>query len=190
MIQTVTPSTRWTTVADSVVLDASVAIAYLDDEVGTRAARMAVAAWTNSSAELLVPSHFWLEVTNVLVGRRRLDPAEVIGHYVELDNLGLRTVEPDRPLLLLAMDQMIRHSLSAYDAVYLALALSTQSKLATLDRRLAESAGDAGMLIGSTGVSERRATYEVDRPDYTGWAHTAVVGAHIAELRRQVLAET
>ena len=43
--------------------------------------------------------------------------------------------------------------------------------------------------IGSSGVSEGRATYEADRPDYTGWAHTAVVGAHIAELRKKALLE-
>ena len=175
--------------AERVVLDASVAIAHLRDEVGTPATRAAVAAWTNSRAELVVPAHFWIEIANVLVGRRRLDPAEMVAHLVDLDDMGLRTVEPDRPLLLLAIDQMVRHGLSAYDAMYLALALSTESKLATLDRRLAEAAGSAGMLIGSTGVSEAQAEYQAPSEDYSGWSRTAIVGRHIAELRRQALAE-
>ena len=88
------------------------------------------------------------------------------------------------------LDHMVRSGLTANDAMYLALALATDSKLATLNRRLADAAGDAGMLIGSAGISEHRAAYQPDLPDYSGWAHTAVVGAHIAELRREALAET
>jgi predicted nucleic acid-binding protein len=176
--------------ADRVVVDASVAIAYLLDEIGTPAGRAVVAHWTATSAELLVPSHFWIEVTHVLLGRRRLPPDEVVGHLVDLDHFGIRTIEVDRPLLLLAMDQMVRSGLSAYDAVYLALALSTDSRLATLDRRLAAAAGDAAWLIGSSGVSETRAEYRSGNDAYAGWSHTAVVGAHIAELRRRALAET
>lgn len=177
-------------VADRVVVDASVAIAYLLDEVGTSAARAAVTSWTAAATELLVPSHFWIEVTHVLLGRRRIPPDEVIADLVDLDGLNVQTIEVDRPLLLLAMDRMVRSGLSAYDATYLALALSTGSRLATLDRRLATAAGDAAWLIGASGVSEPRAEYVPDADVYAGWAHTAVVGAHIAELRRQALADS
>lgn len=172
------------------MVDASVAVAFLRDEIGTPPARAAVATWAETSRELLVPSHFWLELGNVLVGRYRQPPTVVVEHFVDLDALGIRTIEPDRPLLLLAIDEMLRFRLSAYDAIYLALALSTDSKLATLDRRLAEAAGDAGLLIGSGGVSESLVGYQTASEDYTGWAHTAAVGAHIAELRRRTLAET
>lgn len=175
--------------ADRVVVDASVALAYLRREVGSALARDAILGWSASSTELLVPSHFWIEVTHVLGRHRGFDPADVVADYVNLDHLGLKTIELDRPLLLLALDQMASSALSAYDAVYLALALSTQSKLATLDRRLAEAAGPAGLLIGPPGISEARAHYQAERPDYTGWTHTAEVGAHIAELRKKALAE-
>jgi len=84
---------------------------------------------------------------------------------------------------------MVRSRLSAYDAIYLALALSTDSRLATLDRRLAEAAGDAGLLIGDARVSEPRSAYRADADSYAGWSHTAIVGAHIAELRRQAQLE-
>jgi len=175
-------------VADRVVVDASVALAYLTPEVGSLAAKEAISGWLTSETQMLVPSLFWLEVTNRLGRRSGIGPEEIVATFVDLDGLELTTVELDRPLLLLAIDQMVRSGLSAYDAIYLALALSTDSKLATLDRRLAEAAGDGGLLIGSFGVSDGTAAYRTDRPDYTGWANTAVVGAHIAELRRQALA--
>ena len=178
--------------ADRVVVDASVALAHLFDETGTPAARAVVAEWTRSSTELLVPSHFWIEVANALVLGNGFGPGEVVAEFVNLDDLGLTTVELDRPLLLLAIEQMARYRLSAYDAIYLALALATESKLATLDRRLAEAAGDVGILIGGDGsgrISEASSTYRGSEA-YAGWAYSAVVGAHIAELRRQALAET
>jgi predicted nucleic acid-binding protein len=178
------------TVADRVVIDASVGVAFLTKEVHTQHATSAIDAWRASATELLVPAHFWLELTNVLIGRKAISAEGVIAAFLDLDNLGLRTVESDRPLLLLATNEMISAQLSAYDAIYLALALSTGSKLATLDRRLAEAAGDAGMLIGSTGVSEPRVAYRTDPNAYTGWAHSAAVGAHIADLRREALADT
>ncbi len=178
---------------ERIVVDASVALAYLLDESGTPASQAAIDQWTAESADMLVPSHFWIEVTHVLGRRRGFAPAHLVTNLVDLDGLDLRTVELDRPMLLLAIEQMARFRLSAYDAIYLALALATDSKLATLDRRLAEAAGEVGMLIGA-GVSGRLAeissTYRANSEDYTGWAHTAVVGAHIAELRRQALAET
>ncbi len=175
-----------TNVVERVVVDASVALAFLRDEIGTPPARAAVATWAETSRELLVPSHFWLEVTNVLGGRYAQPPSAVVEHFVDLDVLGVRAIEPDRPLLLLAIDQMVRSGLSAYDAMYLALALSMHARLATLDRRLAEAAGEQGVLIGSTGrgAAESRAAYSPNRETYAGWSHSAIVGAHIAELRR------
>jgi len=178
--------------ADRVVIDASVALAYLTPEVGTPDAKHAVAAWQASAAELLVPYHFWLEVTNVLGRRPGVGPGDIVAMFVDLDYLELQTIDLDRPLLLLAIDQMVRSRLTAYDAVYLAVALATKARLATLDRRLAEAAGEIGILIGAGGsgrISDISSTYRVDSEAYAGWTHTAVVGHHIAELRRQVLAE-
>ena len=179
--------------ADRVVIDASVVLAYLTPEVGSHDAKDAIAAWRASATELVVPAHFWLEITNVLGRRPGLGPQDVVAMFVDLDYLELQTIELDRPLVLLALDQMVRSGLTVYDAVYLALALSIKGRLATLDRRLAEAAGDAGMLIGSGGagrISETTSTYRADAGEYVGWAHTALVGAHIAELRRQALARS
>lgn len=175
---------------DRFVIDASVAVAYLVDEVGSLPAQAAIADWQTRSAKLVVPSHFWLEVTNALVRGNGFSPAEVVAELVDMDVLELTTIEPDRPLLLLAIDQMVRKGLTAYDAIYLALALATDARLATLDRRLAAAAGNAGMLIGAAGIAEPVADYLPDAETNAGWTHSAVVGAHIAELRRRALAET
>lgn len=176
--------------ADRVVVDASVALAYLTPEVGSKDVKNAVAQWQASATQLVVPAHFWLEVTNALVRRPGLGPEDVVAMFVDLDYLELQTIDLDRPLILLTLDYMVRSGLTAYDAIYLALAMSTGARLATLDRRLAEAAGDIGILVGSPGegrISEEQAAYRIS--PYDGWAHTAVVGAHIAELRRQALAE-
>jgi len=169
-----------------------VALACLRNEVGTAAARAAVAGWNDSSTELLVPSHFWIEVTNTLIRRHARPPADVVEALVYLDELGVRTDEPDRPQLLLAIDHMVRAGLSAYDAMYLALALSMDARLATLDRRLAEAAGEAGLLIGPAGkgLAESLGGYCSTRETHAGWSYSAIVGAHIAELRRKAAAGT
>jgi hypothetical protein len=108
---------------------------------------------------------------------------------LELDGVAITTVEVDRPLLLLAASEMETHGLSGYDAVYLALAQSLDAHLATLDGRLADAAGDRALRLGggSRSVSEPRVSH--GRPEaMASWAHSAVVGAHIAELRARALA--
>jgi predicted nucleic acid-binding protein len=189
-IRTVIPNTRKTSVSERFVIDASVAIASLRDERYSSPVRTALRRWSTSGIELFVHSHFWLEVTNSLIRRHGYLPSQVVEDLVNLDRLGLQTIELDRPLLLLAMDPMVEFGLSAYDAVYLALARATGSRLATLDARLAAAGGAIGLLL--TGEEPRRlsetpATYRSAALD-PGWAHSAVVGAEIARLRREFAA--
>lgn len=184
-------SIRRTWLAERVVIDASVAVALVVSEIGSPSARAAVGSWSAAGTELLVPSHFWIEVTNALVRRHARSAADVIEDLVVLDDLALRTVDLDRPMLLLALDQMERSRLSAYDAMYLALALSTGATLATFDRRLADAAGAHASLIGDPGprrLAEHAQPYGEAREPAPSWARSAVVGAHIAELRRRVIA--
>ena len=136
----------------------------------------------------MVPSHFWLEVTNSLIRRHGYLPSQVVEDLVNLDGLHLQSIDLDRPLLLLVIDPMAEFGLSAYDGIYLALARATGSRLATLDARLATAAGELGLLL--TGeeprrLSETAAEYGSGNPAAAAWAHSAVVGAEIARLRRQ-----
>jgi predicted nucleic acid-binding protein len=129
---------------------------------------------------VLVPAHFWLEVANAL-GRRRGWPAdEIVTAFRELDELGLQTIDPDRPTLLLTVDLVARHGLTSYDAAYLALAQSADADLLTLDADLAAAAGTRSVLSGmprTRRLHEELAPYETA----TTWANH---GRYLAELRR------
>jgi hypothetical protein len=84
---------------------------------------------------------------------------------------------------------METHRLSGYDAVYLALTMALDARLATLDDRLADAAGDRALRLGRgrRAISEPDAPY--GRPEaLAAWAHSAVIGAHIAKLRARALA--
>jgi predicted nucleic acid-binding protein len=180
--------------AERIVMDASVAIAHLHDEVGTAAVDAALLAWSGAGLSLVVPAVFWIEVLNSLGTRHRYSAAQAAEALRELDELDLETVEADRPSHLLIADAVERHGMSAYDATYLVLAQLLDAPLATLGRRLAVAAGPLGLLIGgpdgaqpgatrpfAPGTRETRLPY--DRPStlpvYAG------LGAYLGELRRR-----
>jgi predicted nucleic acid-binding protein len=162
---------------DRLVVDASVAVGILLREPGSEEVhgRLAGAA----GGELLVPEHFWLEVTNGLVRRYACKPNDVVAALRELDEMQLVTVALDRPAILHGLELMARHGLTAYDAAYLALAEVTDAQLLTLDRRLAEAAGDRSAVRPRPRTHEGVEPYgsPIAVPDWT--AH----GRYLAELR-------
>ena len=188
MTLTAIPSTRKTSVNERLVIDASVAIAFLREERYSSPVREALRIWSTEGTELMVPSHFWLEVTNSLIRRHGNSPNQVVEELINLDRLELQTIYLDRPLLLLVIEPMAELGLSAYDGIYLALARATGSRLATLDARLAAAAGDLGLLLSGEEprrLSETAAVYGRVTDGAAAWAHSAAVGAEIARLRRQ-----
>lgn len=113
----------------------------------------ALTAWNERESRLLVPSLFWAEVLNALHRRHGWTAARVAEGLMTLDGLEITTVEVDRPLLLLAASQMDAFGLTSYDALYLALALTVDGRLATFDDRLAQAAGDRAVPLGPGGRS-------------------------------------
>lgn len=179
--------------ADRLVIDASVALALLREEAGSGRVKALLSSWSMAQYELLVPSHFWLEVSNSLIRRHRWSGEEVVEGLVRLDEVGLLTIALDRPMLLFALERMASLRLSAYDAVYLCLAIAEDARLATLDGALAAAAGDLGVVVGDDQgrrLSESTTPYQrTPLADAAStWSRSAVVGAHIAELRRRTLA--
>lgn len=167
--------------ARPVIVDASIAVAIVRKEPAGSASAAAISRSTRDGARIVVPSHFWLEVANALVGRRRWPGAKVLQAIHDLDRLRLETVELDRALVILAIDMSERHGLTAYDAAYLALAVVLDGSLMTLDARLGTAAGSRALTFGPTRLSEMPAVYEheVTWPNYKG------ASAYLARLRAE-----
>lgn len=127
------------------VIDASLAAAWLLPEAYTEEAEAVVAS---IDIPCPVPSLFWFEIRNILTVSERRGRIGTGGAlvYMErvrrlpLDDAGIGS---DGSILLLAA----AHSLSAYDAAYLALANNRNVSLATLDRKLASAARREGVTV-------------------------------------------
>lgn len=169
-----------------VVLDASIAITFALRQPGVDEVDRRIEGWLAQRVQLSVPTHFWLEVSNVLVRRHRLTGALAMEAIHTLDELGASTIPVDRPMLLLALDRAERFGLTTYDAAYLALAETLDAILYTSDRALLAAAGSRGLAVAGAmdhRLSEVPATYGSERrpswPDYAG------VSAYLSKLRAE-----
>ena len=93
---------------DRVIVDASVGIAYVRDEVTTAAVDRAATTWSRRGTQLAVPAVFWTEIVNVLGTKHRYRAAQTAEALRELDEVGLETVEIGRPEMLLVADAVDR----------------------------------------------------------------------------------
>jgi len=166
------------------VVDAAAALAISLQEPTSERAESILRERSLAGGALLVPAIFWLEVVNVLVRRYHQPPGLVLEEIVDLEGLGLESVELDRPQLLLTIDVVARYGLSAYDAAYLALAESADAQLLTGDRRLAAAAGARALRLD--GGREIRET----KQPYTGsWATWPGAAAYLKELRARIVSQ-
>ena len=130
------------------VLDSSVTMAWvLRDEQSAQAD-----AALEQVAEIggIAPALWWVEVRNVLViaeRRGRLTQEDTATAVQAIDALGIHLDHaPDNASLL----QLARtHGLSAYDALYLELAVRQQRPLATLDHKLRAAAQAEGLTLAA-----------------------------------------
>ncbi|WP_313606798.1 type II toxin-antitoxin system VapC family toxin [Rhizobium sp.] len=127
------------------VVDASMAAAWLLPEEHSDAAEVVIA----SMSELCpVPSLFWFEIRNILTMAERRGRIAKGGALINMERVRRLPLDDagiggDGSVLLLAAG----HSLSAYDAAYLALAINRGVPLATLDRKLAAAARKEGVPV-------------------------------------------
>ena len=170
----------------SAVIDASIAIASIRQEPGWKEIDERLATWHRAGRSLIVPSQFWLEVSNALLRQHRMKGSHLIEAVQRLDAIGIATVELDRPLLLLALDLAERHGLTMYDAAYLAVAETVGGLLFSADRELLAAAGPRGVSPASSPdhrLSEVPTAYGSGQrptwPDYSG------ASAYLAKLRSE-----
>lgn len=129
----------------AVVIDASATLAWLfgEDDPNNWLAAQA------SAAPLLAPAHWRLEVVNAVIvkERRRLITRPQGDRFLQiLDALPIVTVQPRPEQTLGQLADLARsHQLTAYDAIYLELAISAQASLATLDNNLQDATRRLGL---------------------------------------------
>ncbi|MGO4568770.1 type II toxin-antitoxin system VapC family toxin [Rhizobium sp. 2YAF20] len=130
----------------SFILDASIAAAwFLPDEQHDVADRLMADL---RSTVALVPALFWVETRNLfLVAERRgrLRPGEALLLMTQLRGLPLEDAGSGGDGLVL--DLAARHTLTGYDASYVALAKTQGLPLATGDRKMAAAARSEAIAI-------------------------------------------
>ena len=133
----------------SFVLDCSVAMSWVFPDEATEATDQLRESLVDGRA--FVPALWPIEVANVLLvatRRRRIDRTEWsrISRNLEALPLVIDPVSTSR-IWEEVLDIAHAHRLSAYDAMYLELAIRMQLPLATLDRALATAARAAGVAV-------------------------------------------
>jgi predicted nucleic acid-binding protein len=131
------------------VLDCSVASTWMfKDEATAQTVKLLQRLETEAA---LVPGLWFLEITNVLAiaeRKGRVTAAQTTEFLSELSKLDL---EVDLSASERAFDHLLplcrSHHLTAYDAVYLALAMRRQLPLASLDESLRKAARKAGVKL-------------------------------------------
>lgn len=141
------------------VLDASMALAWLFPRLDPAEAALAERALDELDyEEILVPTIWYAEVANaILRGERKglVTAAQSAAFLAELDSADIDT-EMEAPRLrqgvVLALARS--HGLTAYDAIYLELALRRAVPLATFDLHLANAVRKAGgVVFGDPGTT-------------------------------------
>lgn len=134
------------------VLDASMALAWLFERKDAKEIKCANDVLVAiAETETLVPTLWHTEIANaLLVAERRLvvTEAQTIDYLNRLSQLPITTdsvAVTSRRDLVMALAR--EHGLTAYDAIYLDLALRTNSTLATFDMKLANAMQRAGGII-------------------------------------------
>jgi predicted nucleic acid-binding protein len=170
--------------ARPIVIDASVGVGLIRGEPGDAQTRSVLEEAVSAGTRVVVPSLFWLEVMNPLMTRYRWAGVDVIRAIHDLDRLGVETIELDRPLLLSALDVAERHTLTAYDATYLAIAIVLDGRLLTFDEGLRFAAGGRAISTGGHRLAQPRANYERD----VTWPNYKEASSYLAQLRAESIA--
>jgi predicted nucleic acid-binding protein len=117
-----------------VVVDASVAVKwFLPEELSTEARQLLAGEY-----ELLAPDFIWAELGNVLWKkhqRRELDPRTATQLLQDFSRIPIEFHAAAR-WTEASLDLAIRHGVTVYDGLYLALAVGNGCHLVTADQRL------------------------------------------------------
>ena len=120
------------------VLDSSAALALTLDEPGAATVARLIASQASRRARLVAPRLFDVECAGGLVKavrRRRLDAARALDHLLDLLDLPVERLHSPA-YVFSGLRLALEYGISAYDAVYVALAAEEELPLVTADARL------------------------------------------------------
>ena len=128
----------------SVVVDASVAVKWClpsqREELVAEAEEL-LASSRRDEVRFLVPDLFWVELANALwkaVRRNEISPDNAAAAIAFVRDLDITTI-PSFNLVPDALQFAIGHGRTAYDSLYIALAVESKAPLITADERLANA---------------------------------------------------
>ena len=128
----------------TLVLDAGVAAKWLLPASGEELVPQAMSLfrrYTRDEVQFLVPDLFWTELANLLwkaVRQRRSSPSHAKSAMSQALQFGFATT-PCTDLLENALDIALKFDRTAYDSLYVALAVASDSTMVTADQRLANA---------------------------------------------------
>lgn len=134
----------------SLVLDASVALAWIFERAEPAEAEQANAVLAGLNDQpVVVPALWHAEVLNALIVALRRGAVSLSKVSEYLLKLGRLPITTDATPMFSRHDAIFalarQYALSAYDATYLDLALRTGAAFATFDRRLKQACDSAGV---------------------------------------------
>jgi predicted nucleic acid-binding protein len=142
----------------AIVVDASVMVALYLDEPLSEPARETLLRSVESGAELHAPDLLLIECANALwkrVGRDELDRESAMTAINAISTLkDLERHPMDERLVPPALSLAVAHSLTAYDAVYVALAVQLGGAVISGDKRFVDRAATAGLPVRAVGSAD------------------------------------
>jgi len=132
------------------VLDASAIAKWFIEEDEFKEMRWIRDLYLSGRIAIYVPSLLFVELASALRYVARLTSTDVFNAIEALKNLHLNIVS-DLEVLGEAIEIAFNHGVTVYDAIYVALARATSSKLVTYDRELlskfSDMAGKASQIV-------------------------------------------
>jgi predicted nucleic acid-binding protein len=128
----------------SLVVDASVAVKWLppfDKEALASQAQALLQRWERGELELMTPDLIWPEIANVFwksVRQKRCTVSEAEAALAAMHEQNLLTF-PSATLIDLAFRIAMQYERTAYDSLYIALAVTSNCQLVTADEKLANA---------------------------------------------------
>ena len=123
------------------VIDASVVLKWFPfgDEKDVITARKWLMDLVKSKAQLIAPTFLLIEVSNILSRKKHLNAKTVIAVINKIKDLPITFIDINQTDLGKLIEIMTKYSLSAYDSIYVYLAVKNECKVLTVDKPIAET---------------------------------------------------